>query len=125
VARRYERAWLSHDVLAGVVLTALLIPAGIGYAEAAGLPSQRPRCVTLAAPAGAPEPHALAPIDLGQHRMRSSRGRLVLHASFVAADEDGMLGRPRDRGRCRADAETLEPGQSACAEHDQISGMVP
>lgn len=38
VFRRYRREWIRHDVLAGVVLTALLIPAGIGYAEVAGLP---------------------------------------------------------------------------------------
>jgi high affinity sulfate transporter 1 len=31
-------AWLSRDVAAGLVLTALLVPAGMGYAEAAGLP---------------------------------------------------------------------------------------
>jgi len=40
VLRRYERSWLRHDVLAGLVLTALLIPAGIGYAQVAGLPPQ-------------------------------------------------------------------------------------
>jgi high affinity sulfate transporter 1 len=38
VARRYERSWLRTDLVAGIVLTALLIPAGMGYAEAAGLP---------------------------------------------------------------------------------------
>lgn len=38
VARRYQRSWLRTDLVAGVVLTALLIPAGMGYAEAAGLP---------------------------------------------------------------------------------------
>jgi len=38
VAARYERGWLRTDLVAGVVLTALLIPAGIGYAEASGLP---------------------------------------------------------------------------------------
>ncbi len=37
-ARSYQRAWLRTDLIAGVVLTALLIPAGMGYAEAAGLP---------------------------------------------------------------------------------------
>jgi high affinity sulfate transporter 1 len=37
-ARRYRRDWLRHDVLAGLVLTAILIPAGMGYAEAIGLP---------------------------------------------------------------------------------------
>ncbi len=39
VARSYERGWLRPDVQAGIVLTALLIPAGMGYAEAAGLPA--------------------------------------------------------------------------------------
>ncbi|MFE5408336.1 SulP family inorganic anion transporter [Microbacterium sp. NPDC056569] len=36
--RQYERAWLWPDVRAGIVVTALLIPAGMGYAEVAGLP---------------------------------------------------------------------------------------
>ncbi len=38
-ARSYKREWLRTDVTAGLVLTALLIPAGMGYAEAAGLPA--------------------------------------------------------------------------------------
>ncbi|MFZ4720306.1 MAG: SulP family inorganic anion transporter [Ilumatobacteraceae bacterium] len=37
-ARHYERAWLSRDVAAGLVLTGLLAPAGMAYAAAAGLP---------------------------------------------------------------------------------------
>jgi high affinity sulfate transporter 1 len=36
--RQYQRAWLPSDLLAGVVLTALLVPVGMGYAQAAGLP---------------------------------------------------------------------------------------
>ena len=40
VLRRYERRWLGDDVIAGFVLTALLIPAGIGYAQVAGLPPE-------------------------------------------------------------------------------------
>src|SRR5262245_39892932 len=35
--RRYQRAWLVPDVVGGVVLTAVLVPVGMGYAEAAGL----------------------------------------------------------------------------------------
>jgi high affinity sulfate transporter 1 len=34
----YRRAYLPRDIFAGIVLTAILVPAGIGYAEAAGLP---------------------------------------------------------------------------------------
>ncbi|MBP2211551.1 high affinity sulfate transporter 1 [Rhodococcus ruber] len=37
--RGYRRDWLRSDLVAGLVLTALLIPAGMGYAEAAGLPA--------------------------------------------------------------------------------------
>ena len=35
----YDRAWLPRDVMAGLVLTAVLVPVGMGYAEAAGLPA--------------------------------------------------------------------------------------
>ena len=37
--REYDRSWLRHDLAAGLILTAVLIPAGIGYAEASGLPA--------------------------------------------------------------------------------------
>lgn len=36
--RQYEIAWLRHDVMAGLVLTTVLVPVGIAYAVAAGLP---------------------------------------------------------------------------------------
>ena len=36
--RRYQAAWLRHDILAGLVLAAMLVPVGIAYAEASGLP---------------------------------------------------------------------------------------
>ena len=36
--REYRRAWLASDLVAGLVLTALLVPVGMGYAQAAGLP---------------------------------------------------------------------------------------
>jgi high affinity sulfate transporter 1 len=37
-ARAYQRAWLRSDVVAGVVLAAILVPQGMAYAELAGLP---------------------------------------------------------------------------------------
>ncbi len=36
--RTYQRSWLINDLSAGLVLTAILVPVGMGYAEAAGLP---------------------------------------------------------------------------------------
>src|SRR6476469_8777314 len=38
LVRTYRRAWLGGDIVAGVVLTALLVPQGMAYAELAGLP---------------------------------------------------------------------------------------
>ncbi|RYV50095.1 SulP family inorganic anion transporter [Pengzhenrongella frigida] len=37
-ARTYERSWLRPDLVAGATLSALMIPAGMAYAEVAGLP---------------------------------------------------------------------------------------
>jgi high affinity sulfate transporter 1 len=35
---QYESSWLRHDVVAGLVLTTMLVPVGIAYAEASGVP---------------------------------------------------------------------------------------
>ena len=37
--RHYEPGWLRHDVMAGLALTAVLMPVGIAYAVASGLPA--------------------------------------------------------------------------------------
>jgi hypothetical protein len=37
--REYSPGWLRDDVVAGLTLSALLVPVGMGYAEAAGLPA--------------------------------------------------------------------------------------
>src|SRR5437667_11650920 len=34
----FHREWLAKDIVAGVVLTTLLVPQGMAYAELAGLP---------------------------------------------------------------------------------------
>jgi high affinity sulfate transporter 1 len=39
VARTYQLSWLKSDLAAGAALSAVLIPAGMAYAEAAGLPA--------------------------------------------------------------------------------------
>ncbi len=36
--RNYKGEWLRHDILAGLVLTTMLVPVGIAYAEASGVP---------------------------------------------------------------------------------------
>src|SRR5262252_7973595 len=37
--RRYELAWLRHDIVAGIVLITMLVPVGIAYAVASGVPA--------------------------------------------------------------------------------------
>jgi high affinity sulfate transporter 1 len=39
LVRTYQRSWLVKDLVAGLVLTAILVPVGMAYAEAAGLPA--------------------------------------------------------------------------------------
>src|SRR6187401_905315 len=38
VLRSYRSAWLTRDIFAGLVLTSILVPVGIAYAEASGVP---------------------------------------------------------------------------------------
>ena len=38
ILRRYETAWLPQDIVAGLVLTTMLVPVGIAYAVASGVP---------------------------------------------------------------------------------------
>ena len=35
---RYEKSWLRHDIVAGLAMTTMLVPVGIAYAEASGVP---------------------------------------------------------------------------------------
>src|ERR1700747_466839 len=36
--RGYPATWLPHDIVAGIVLTTMLVPVGIAYAVASGVP---------------------------------------------------------------------------------------
>ena len=46
--RTYRRAWLSRDLIAGIVLVTLLVPQGMAYAELAGLPAVTGLYTTIA-----------------------------------------------------------------------------
>jgi high affinity sulfate transporter 1 len=38
ILREYQFSWLRHDIVAGLVITTMLVPVGIAYAEASGVP---------------------------------------------------------------------------------------
>ena len=46
--RAYERRWLRSDLVAGIVLAAILVPQGMAYAELAGLPPVNGLYTTIA-----------------------------------------------------------------------------
>ena len=46
--RTYERPWLRSDIVAGLVLAAILVPQGMAYAELAGLPAVTGLYTTIA-----------------------------------------------------------------------------
>src|SRR6476660_5442588 len=48
VVRDYDRAWLRADLVAGLVLAAILVPQGMAYAELAGLPTVTGLYTTIA-----------------------------------------------------------------------------
>jgi len=48
LARTYERRWLRADLVAGIVLAAILVPQGMAYAELAGLPAVTGLYTTIA-----------------------------------------------------------------------------
>ena len=37
--RHYQASWWIDDLVAGLVLTAILVPVGMGYAQASGVPA--------------------------------------------------------------------------------------
>jgi high affinity sulfate transporter 1 len=48
VIRTYQRSWLRADLVAGVVLAAILVPQGMAYAQLAGLPAVTGLYTTIA-----------------------------------------------------------------------------
>jgi high affinity sulfate transporter 1 len=48
VARTYRREWMRSDIVAGLVLAAILVPQGMAYAELAGLPAVTGLYTTIA-----------------------------------------------------------------------------
>ncbi len=48
VVRHYDRSWLRSDLVAGIVLAAILVPQGMAYAELAGLPAVTGLYTTIA-----------------------------------------------------------------------------
>ena len=74
---RYQRGWLRSDLVAGVVLAAILVPQGMAYAELAGLPAVNGLYTTIACLVGYALLRPVADSGLGPD---SSLGPLIFAA---------------------------------------------
>ena len=83
--RLYQLRWLRSDFVAGIVLTAILVPQGMAYAELAGLPAVNGLYTTMACLVG----YALfGPSRILVLGPDSSRGPLILLAILPLAIAD-------------------------------------
>ena len=109
----YRPAWLTSDLVAGLVLTAILVPVGMGYAEAAGLQPISGLYTTIAA--------LIAYAIFGPSRILVLGPDSAL-ASIVAATPGDTAGRRRSgpgrhvcRGAGRADGRAVSAGRAGQA----------
>ena len=87
--RTYQRRWLRSDLVAGIVLAAILVPQGMAYAELAGLPAVNGLYTTVACLVGYAIMGPSRILVLGPD---SSVGPLILAAItplVVAGDDPG------------------------------------
>src|SRR6476619_431212 len=84
--RRYQRGWLRSDLVAGVVLAAILVPQGMAYAELAGLPAVNGLYTTMACLVGYALFGPSRVLVLGPD---SSLGPLILVAILPLSVTDG------------------------------------
>ena len=72
MAHSYRASWLRFDLVAGVVLAAILVPQGMAYAELAGLPPVTGLYTTIACLVGYAD-HRARPGSSCSGRTRRSR----------------------------------------------------
>ena len=114
-ARRahYERSWLRSDLVAGVVLAAILVPQGMAYAELAGLPAVTGLYTTIACLVGYALFGPSRVLVLGPDSSISPLIFAAITPLLVAGGDPGtaialagmlalLVGLDRDRARARA-----------------------
>ena len=102
--RRYQRSWIRADLVAGLVLAAILVPQGMAYAELAGLPAVTGLYTTMACLVGYAVMGPSRILVLGPD---SSVSPLIFAAIVPVA---GGVGRPRHRDRPGRDARAARGG---------------
>ena len=98
--RSYQREWLRRDLVAGVIVTALIVPKNLGYAGIAGIPLQNG---LYAAAAGAIL-YAIfgtsRQISMGPSSGLAAVAAAAVLAAGISGEQDaGGQGDARDEGR--------------------------
>ena len=127
IIRSYELAWLPHDVMAGIVLATMLVPVGIAYAVASGVPGIYGLYATIVPLAGLcavrAEPHPGARTGFvagGDHPRRGPaavgrRPGAGRGAGRRDGDRVGAVLHPRRASRAWASSPSCSPSRSATA----------
>ena len=107
--RRYDRSYLRADVIAGVTVTALVVPKNLGYAEIARR-SHRERVVRRGRRGDPLRDLRHVPADLDRTEFRARGGRGKCGARSQHLERSGCRGaRGRDCARRRADLHPAVP----------------
>ncbi len=117
--RRYDRSWLRADLVAGLVLAAILVPQGMAYAELAGLPAVTGLYTTIACLVGYAVFGPSRVLVLGPD---SSVSPLIFAAivPLLAASDD-----PADGDRPRRNAGVARRGRSRSVSGWRSSASSP
>ena len=105
--REYRREWLPKDIVAGLVLTALLVPQGMAYAELAGLPAVTGLYTSILCLLGYA---ALRPLTDPR-----ARARFVARPDDRGDDRAAVVGRRRS---CAGDRARFDAGADRRRGHD-------
>jgi len=94
--RTYQRAWLSSDLVAGLVLASLLVPQGMAYAELAGC-QRSPACTPRSCASSRTRVRPSRILVLGPD---SSLGPMIAATVLPLTAASGIRQRPWPTRRC-------------------------
>jgi MFS superfamily sulfate permease-like transporter len=110
ILRQYKTTWRVHDIVSGVVLATILVPVGIAYAVASGLPGIFGLYATI--------------VPLLAYAVFDPSRILVLGPDSSLAAREATTISSTSRRRCRISASRLTEGRIAATPLYSVAGSV-